>query len=258
MRAILALLLVTFSLLGCDKPAEREYGPQQFSDAERAKIATLDVRVGGDANYPPFVFKDENGKLTGLSVDMFEEVAKKINLKYEYTFIGQRADMLKQLQDKKIDMTLASRTATSRPYLTATQPYEYSKGTLLVNNGFNPSNIKTVGAGRGYASVTWLKANKPQYAVVEFEDDSFCIKALQEKKVDACIMGREIAYFLIDKAKLNINDFDLTPIEYNYFLSFGVHIDNLELADILIKGLDAIPASRRNEILKKWLKEPYT
>jgi len=164
----------------------------------------------------------------------------------------------KQLEEKKIDMTLASRTATSRPYLTATQPYEYSKGTLLVNKDFNPSNIKTVGAGRGYASVTWLKANKPQYTVVEFEDDSFCIKALQEKKVNACIMGREIAYFLLDKAKLNINDFDFTPIEYNYFLSFGIHIDNIELADILIKGLDAIPASRRNEILKKWLKEPYT
>jgi len=259
MRVILAFLLA-LTLIGCDRqgPVGREYGPQQINDVDRAKISLLTVRVGGDANYPPFVFKDKNGKLAGLSVDMFEEVAKNIGLKYEYAFIGQRAEMLKQLQEKKIDMTLASRTASSRPYLTATQPYEYSKGTLLVNKGFDPKQIRTVGAGRGYASVTWLKTNKPEYAVVEIEDDSACIKSLMSKQVDSCIMGREIAFFLLEAANLDVKDFDMTPVDYNYFLSFGVHSDNVVLVDILIKGLETIPTSRRNELLKKWLKEPYT
>ena len=256
MRAILAFILAITTLVGCDRQPEPEYGPQQLTEAERERIKKLKVRVGGDANYPPFVFRDETGKLTGLSVEMFEELAKRIGLKYEYTFIGQRAEMLKKLEDKEIDMTLASRTSSSRPYLIVTQPYEYSKGTLLINKGFNAAKIETVGAGRGYASVTWLKTNRPEYAILEFEDDTHCIANLRQAKVDACIMGREMAFFFLDALKLNLDDFVLTPVEYSYFLSFGVHADNIELVDILMKGLETIPTAKRDEIIKKWFKEP--
>lgn len=256
MRVIYALILFV-SLAGCNKPEHvKEYGPQQLNQVEQDRVKKLFIRVGGDANYPPFVFKGPDGKLMGLAVDMFEEMASRIGLKYEYAFTGQRIEILKKLQDKEIDVTLAARTTPSRPYLIVTQPYEYSKGTLLTNSGFSGAKIKTVGAGRGYSSVTWLKKNKPEYTVIEFEDDAHCISNLRVGKVDSCIMGREIALFLLDTLKLNPADFTLLPVEYNYFLSFGVHADNTQLVDIFIKGLETIPTSRKAAIIKKWLKEP--
>lgn len=259
MSRIFAYLFAALVLSSCNKLAEppHQVAPGQLSQADKARISELTIRVGGDANYPPFVFKGEDGKLTGLAVDYLDAVAKNIGLKYEIAFVGQRADMLKKLQNKEIDVTYASRSSSSRPYLMVTQPYEYSKGTLLVLNTTNPGRIKTVGAGRGYASVTWLKTNKPEYEVIEYDDDEQCIKFLRAGTVDSCIMGREMVFFYFDKLKLDKDDFFMAPVEYNYFLSFGVHVDNIELVDILMKGMETLPASKRRELLTKWLKEPY-
>ena len=256
MNKFIALFLC-LALFGCEKepPPPAPIPPGKISQADKEWIKTQTIRVGGDANYPPFVFADADGKMTGLAIEYFDEVARKLDLKYEVTFIGQRAEMLKKLEAKEIDVTLASRTSASRPYLIVTQPYEYTKGAIVVRKG-HTTNVKQVGAGRGYASVTWLKLNKPEIQVVEFDDDAKCLQALKAKTVESCIMGREIAFFLLDKLKYPQKDFDLTPVAYDYFLSFGVHIDNPGLVSLLSKGMDLIPSSRRREILQKWLKEP--
>ena len=231
--------------------------PGQLTEAEKQRIKSIGtIKVGGDASYPPFVFVGPDGKLKGLSVDFLDEVTQKLGIKYEITFIGQRAEILKQLEEKKIDITLASRTSSSRPYLIATQPYEYSRGTIAVRKGTDPGKIKSIGAGRGYASVTWLKLNRPGLEIIELDDDTECLKRLHASRIEACIMGREMMFFLTDHLKIPIKDFDLTPTAYEYFLSFGVHTDNNELRLVLSKGVELIPSSRRREILKKWLKEP--
>lgn len=43
------------------------------------------LRVGGEATYPPFLFKDEHGHYVGFEIDLIKAVAKEIGAEVAYT-----------------------------------------------------------------------------------------------------------------------------------------------------------------------------
>lgn len=74
---IAILLLVSFLLLSKNKVKEGD------SIAEKI-IASGEVRLGYIV-YPPLLFKDGNGRLTGISYDIIEAVSKKIGVNTHWT-----------------------------------------------------------------------------------------------------------------------------------------------------------------------------
>lgn len=47
-----------------------------------------DVRVGTSADFSPFEFMDEKGKMTGFDVELMEALAKQMNRKLEHQNIS--------------------------------------------------------------------------------------------------------------------------------------------------------------------------
>ncbi len=60
------------------------------------------VVIGGDANYPPFEYLDENGRPAGYNVDLIRAVAQAAGLTIEIR-LGPWAEMLQALEDGDID-----------------------------------------------------------------------------------------------------------------------------------------------------------
>jgi ABC-type amino acid transport substrate-binding protein len=212
--------------------------------------------VGGDANYGPYVFKGEDGKLTGLAVDVLRETAKQVGLSFEVTVIANRAEVVEALKDRSIDISLANRASPSRPFMAISQPFVFSRGTFIGRRNLRAHEIGVVAVVKGSASVTFMELNYPSIQQVEIGNTEGCFAVLRQQVVDACLMGREQAFFFIKKLKLSPSDFTLLPVNYDYFLSFGTHVDDNVLTGILIKGLDAVPTAKKKELLKKWLLEP--
>ena len=66
------------------------------------------LRVGV-LNSPPFVMMDVNGGYTGLAIDIWQKIAKDLNLEYQYVpYNGSINSMVDSLQNKKFDLILGS------------------------------------------------------------------------------------------------------------------------------------------------------
>lgn len=83
LKITLAVAMAAGLLLGvsgCGKSAETEKQAPAFK-AGAEKV----LRVGGEATYPPFLFKDEHGHYVGFEIDLIKAVAKEIGAEVAYT-----------------------------------------------------------------------------------------------------------------------------------------------------------------------------
>jgi polar amino acid transport system substrate-binding protein len=71
---------------------------------EKLRVATRLVK--------PFVF-EETGRLTGFSIDLWEEIAKQLNVSYEYVVRPTVKDLLQATQSKEADLAIAAISITA-------------------------------------------------------------------------------------------------------------------------------------------------
>ncbi len=61
-------------------------------------------KVAIPQKWEPYYFLDENGKPDGYGVELFEAVAKNLNLKYQYVVVDDFEKILKLFEDKEVDI----------------------------------------------------------------------------------------------------------------------------------------------------------
>src|SRR5262249_29166250 len=93
---------------------------------------TPKLRVGMEASYAPFEFKNEKGELDGVDVKIAEALAKHLGLKLvisEYTFAG----IITALQGDEIDCIISAMTATDerRKSIDFSDPYVFTAIAML-------------------------------------------------------------------------------------------------------------------------------
>ncbi len=80
--------------------------------------------VVGIRQSPPFVTV-ENGQYDGLSIDLWEHIAKKENIKFTYRYFNQLGDLIDAIENEEIDLSVNPITVTSKRLekFDFTQPY---------------------------------------------------------------------------------------------------------------------------------------
>lgn len=76
-----------------------------FASAKMLEVSTVERK--------PFVFKNEAGKLTGFSVDLWNEIASRNGYTYSYKIHKEFKNMLKSVEEKKSDLAIANISITS-------------------------------------------------------------------------------------------------------------------------------------------------
>ncbi|EKB55769.1 substrate-binding periplasmic protein [Falseniella ignava] len=166
------------------------FSPGIYVQAEEQKVVTL----GALGNHPPFNFTDEEGKLVGYEVDVWEEIAKRNNFKLEYqtaTFDG----LFQMLDQGKIDTILSqiSITPDREEKYDFTETYMYSPGGWFIREdaeevkSFEDLHGKKVAIVPGGADEKMYEKNDPdkKIEVVPFKDNQVGIQAVAEGKIDA-------------------------------------------------------------------------
>lgn len=69
------------------------------------------VIVAHDTNFKPFEFKDESGKYTGFDIELWDAIAKRINLDYKFQPMDFNG-IVPGLQTNQIDVGIAGMTIT--------------------------------------------------------------------------------------------------------------------------------------------------
>ncbi|WP_366922396.1 glutamine ABC transporter substrate-binding protein GlnH [Metallumcola ferriviriculae] len=184
----IVLLLGVGLLAGCTGDDGGQAGEQPKDKAEK-------LVVGVDTSFVPFEFRnEETGNYEGFDIDMWAEIAKRLEVDYELSPMDFNA-LIPSLQTDKIDAAIAGMTIKPerREKVDFSMPY-YDSGLLIMVRADN-SDIqgkedlkgKVVGTKTGatsydfVASIDGVKKNTP------FPNITDAYMALRNGNVDAAV-----------------------------------------------------------------------
>ena len=131
MRKIMCLVLTVICLLalaGCGGGTKNAEAPVQKPAAEKV------LRVGTDADYPPFGYYQEvNKTFLGFDVELIQGVARKMGYtKVEFVDL-EFNNLLPSLQDGQVDAVISCMTITDerRKMVDFTEPYLISSNVVI-------------------------------------------------------------------------------------------------------------------------------
>ncbi len=106
--------------------------------AEKVSVGTIERA--------PFAFQDDGGKLTGFSVELWEQIAERIGLDYSWDEHQQFANMIDDAVSGKNDLAIANISVTSDREKKAdfSQPIIESGMAIAVKKGSNTSFVRLI------------------------------------------------------------------------------------------------------------------
>ena len=169
------------------------------------------LRVAVEGTYPPFNFKDEQGKLTGFDVEVAEALAAKMGVKAAFTPTEWSA-ILAGLQAGKYDVIVNQVAATDkrRETFDFSAPYVWSQAQLIVRSNetrplATPKDLagKTIGVGQG-SNYADLARTIPGATVKVYPGAPDYLQDLASGRIDAAINDGLLVPYLASKTKLPV------------------------------------------------------
>ena len=158
------------------------------------------LKVGTNANFPPFEFIDTNSTITGFDIELIDALSKKVGFEYEIINMGFDG-LIPALKSGKIDMIASGISATEqrKKAVDFTNSY-YSTENVFIKRKDNDSiktkddiQGKSVGTQLGTVqemAIREIKGVKP----VTMKDPVTVILALKNGKLDSAIFDSSVAY----------------------------------------------------------------
>lgn len=221
-------------------------------------------RVGTDATYAPFGFKEKNtGKLDGFDIDIITAIAKEEGAEVDIQNLNFDA-LLPALQSNTLDIAISDMTISEERAKSVdfSNPYYIAGSGLVVNTdntnitSFKDLEGKRIGVSIGSTGAE-IAGKIPNADVRQFNLIIDAFLELQNRGVDVVINDTSVNEFYVANkgrgiAKVVGEDYDAAP------LGIAVKKGNTELLDKINSGLSKIKENGKyREIYKKWFgKEP--
>ena len=244
-------LLLTLSQASAAIDLTRE--EQAFIDAHPTIV------VGGEMDWPPMDFVDEQGVYRGAAKDYLDEIAAKTGISFRIVTGYTWSELLERLRSRQIDMVpMMYWTAhrghefnLSNPYITV-RHYVFTRGKRADITGFEDMDGLTMAIPQGYAHIEYLSENHPRIKVLEVPGVVDAMDAVIVGKADAFIENTaSVAYYTENQ--------HIIGLDPAFTVDFGVNNVHMAsrkdwpmLRNILQKALDEISAESATRIISRW------
>jgi len=201
------------------------------------------------------VYKENEYK--GFSIDLFNIIEKRLNLKFQYIYFTSWNDLVQAAKNKKIDIIFLAQKTTSRlQYLYFTDTVLTLQNKLITNmekkfHSLEALNGHTLAITQGSALEEYIHSYYPKIKLIPTRDELQSLKFIAAKKVDATVLELVRASYYIRTNNLN-NLIITADIAYNYYLSIASTKTLPELNIILSKTLKEIPKKEIEALKLKW------
>jgi len=164
-----------------------------------------ELRVGMTAKQPPFSMKNKKGNYIGYEVQLAEMLAKSMELKLTIVEIPF-ADLLKSLEEGKVDMVMSGMTMTMKRNMKTifVGPYLISGKSILTRSpsysatddaeDLNSNDLKIV-ALKGSTSELFVKKEIPEATLLLGLDYDECVKMLENKQAQIMVADYPICVY---------------------------------------------------------------
>ena len=215
------------------------------------------IKVGVDANWPPFDYIDITGKYQGISSEYLNLVSKYTGLKFDI-YSSDWKDILGKIQKKELDiLACAGKTTDREKYLDFTKPY---LNIDVVVVGQKETKLKSFDDIKNYKIAIQennyiyeqLKERFPQMQFYFVKSNEEAFKAITYKKADFYLGNLAVVTYFIEKDLLTNLEVKLKADFEKAKISVAVLKEKEILFNILEKVFENISQEERTKINKKW------
>ncbi|WP_413792940.1 MULTISPECIES: EAL domain-containing protein [unclassified Pseudomonas] len=218
-----------------------------------------DLRLGIDASWPPFEFRDDQGRYQGLAADYIEIIRERLAVRLTPIEPASWTAVLEQVAQGKIDLLPGIMSTPERQnYLAFTRPYlDFPIVILAHHGGAQPHNLTElyglkIAVVENYAPHELLRSHHPDLNLVALPNISSALQALATDEVDAVVGDLASSVWNLRQLKLEgLYVSGETP--YRYQLAMAVPRDNKILVGILDKVIADMSPAEVAEIQQKWV-----
>jgi len=269
---VLVAVMLFSALAGCAQPKPTAVPPTTAPVAPAATAVPKPteapkpvglgvVKIGNNAEYPPFESVDASGKIVGFDPDIIAAIAKAAG--FEFELINTRWDgIFVALASGEFDAVISAATITderkqtvdfSDPYFNAGQMIAVKQGSPIKT----PADLdgKKVGVQLGTTGDIWVSDNT-KAEVVRYDEITLAFQALGNGDIDAIVNdGPTSADIIKANPELGATLVGEPFTEENY--GIAVSKDKPELLAAINKGLAAVKASGEyDKIYETWFGIP--
>lgn len=269
-KKILSVCMATMMILGMAACGSSEQPTQQTDDEQQQTTSqenesTLDydkIIVGLDDTFAPLGFRDEEGNLVGVDVELMEATGEIMGIPFELQPIDWSMKET-ELANKNIDMIWNGYTITEerKEKVAFSQSYLNNRQVVvtMANSDINTLadlTDKTVAAQAESSAIDAINS-KPEIAQTfkslgEFETNDQCLMDLEAGRTDAVVADEVIIRYYVSKKgeeKYKILEEDFGKEEYG----IGVRKEDTALLEALNVALDTLKENgTTKEISEKW------
>ncbi|MBN1453100.1 MAG: transporter substrate-binding domain-containing protein, partial [Anaerolineales bacterium] len=218
------------------------------------------IVVGGDRNFPPYEYLDENGHPSGYNVDLTRAIAREMGLNIEIR-LGRWPERMNALKTQKIDVIQGMFYSANRDqYFDFTPAHTVSHYVAVVRKGEGPAPEtiealadKRIVVERGDILHDFAVEHGLENQITIVGDQEEALRELAEGKHDCALVSRITVLFLIDKhgwTNLVLGKKPLLVYEYCYAVANGQQALLAQFSE----GLKALENSGEyRQIYDKWL-----
>ncbi|RME48883.1 MAG: hypothetical protein D6796_05685, partial [Caldilineae bacterium] len=215
------------------------------------------IKVGTNAEYPPFESVDESGNIIGFDIELMNAIAEAAG--FEVEFVNTRWDgIFVALASGEFDAVISAATITeerkqtvdfSDPYFNAGQMIAVKQGSDI--QGPDDLNGKRVGVQLGTTGDIWVSENTTA-EVVRYDEITLAFQALAQGDVDAVVNdGPTSADIIRANPEMGVTLVGEPFTEELY--GIAVRKDRPDILAAINEGLAAVKASGKyDEIYNKW------
>ncbi len=219
--------------------AEETMLPLMFDARERLSRPDLSsvvrVRILTSADFPPFNFADQTGRLAGFNVDLAREICTELKIEAKCQIQAMPFDELeKALESGAGEAVMAGIAITperrtrfnfTRPYLGIPARFARHKEAKLEGPAATALAEKTVGVVGGTTHEAMLKAFFPKLTPKPLDNADAMLEALKSHQVDAVFAdGLRLPFWVAGEASANCCALFDGPYLSEKFLGEGVAV----------------------------------
>ncbi|MCF5086349.1 transporter substrate-binding domain-containing protein, partial [Pseudomonas gessardii] len=249
--AVLLLSLLTWTATA---------GALTLTDEEHGWLAAHpELRLGVDASWPPFEYRDEEGRYQGLAADYVRLIQERLGIKIKLIEPANWSALLEQAKNNQLDLLPGIMSTPERQgFLAFSRPYlDFPIVILAHEGGAQPRALKDlyglkIAVVENYAPHELLRTHHPDLNLVALPNVSSTLQALATDEVDAVVGDLASSVWSLRQLKLDgLYVSGETP--YRYQLAMGVPQENKMLIGILDKVLADLSLSEVDEIQERWV-----
>ncbi len=235
-------------------------GALTLTDDERGWLADhQELRLGVDTSWPPFEYRDENGRYQGLAADYVRLIQDRLGIKIKLIEPASWGHVLEQARNSQLYLIPGVMSTPERQnYLAFTRPYiDFPMVILAHEGGARPRTLKElyglkIAVVENYAPHELLRTHHPDINLVALPNVSSTLQALATGKVDAVVSDLASSVWSLRELKLEgLYVSGETP--YRYQLAMGVPRNDKILVSILDKVLADLSPDETSAIQQHWV-----